>query len=265
MTATTASTSSSTTARSETRSPAGFAIAFRQQMYLLGRSGRWAALLLALALVVIGMARNEMEGGGWTRHGIVTATMIALAAPPTWALAVWYGEWPQRRSWHWSLPVARAANDLARVLAGAIFLMIAWAAMGVALAVGLLPAEPASSNAAMWTTFVLAPLVLYFLATPFVLWSDSYAIRWIVGAIFAGGICAGLDVPLGRTVFLAIFEGRYGVEKAIFGGFLHEPGVTDIPRVVGPLWLAIGVASTLFAALWRPADLARLFRGDRRG
>ena len=243
------------TTNEELRRPVSALTSFRQQLWLIARSGRSGLLLLSLVLVLVIVRRVELAGelGSSEARRFFFASMIALGFAPLWALVVWYGEWPLRRSYHWSLPVPRAGHDLARVAAGAIYLIVGWSALAL---VGWLSRDTVIGLPAL-ASFFSAPLILYLLITPLVLWSDSRVVPWGFALILVGALAVLVDFAPIASVFLAIFESSWGIEPAIYGGF-READVIAGPTSATALWLAIGLASTVFAAIWRPADLARL-------
>jgi hypothetical protein len=253
----------------ELRTPAGIRTSFVQQLRLLGWSGRWAFLVLGLLglLVAAGTMRADAHLG---LPRMVVAAMFGLPAPVLWALFVWHGELPQRRSYHWSLPVPRPGHDLARIAAGAVWLLAAYLALA---AVGAIVAATSgdwahfASIGPAWATFFVGPLVLYLLTSPLALWSDSPTLRRSMVAFIGVAIVAAiLQLEVYRHVAEAVFGRGWGLTTALIGGFLRQAGVeTGAPGVliVAALWLGIGLTATVFAATWRPADLARLAR--RRG
>ena len=230
----------------------GLATSFRQQAFLLLRSGRWAGLLVHDVVLLFLVLRMP----DWTANDAGFATLLlALMAAPVWALGIWYGELPQRRL-HWSLPVSRAAHDLARVAAGAVFLMGSWVLLAVLLVLALGPSLT-TIGADEVATFFAGPLVLYFVTMPLVLWSHSRvpaAAGLIVSAVALASVA---DVPGVQSIVLPLFEGQWGLEAALYGGFLRSVGMDGGAPLAAALWLALGLAATLVTATWRPAELVR--------
>lgn len=244
------------TTNEELRRPAGVATSFRQQLWLLARSGRLGLLIVGLLLVLVIARRVELSGelGASETRRFFFASMVALGGAPLWALVVWYGEWPLRRSYHWSLPVPRAGHDLARVAAGVTYLLVSWSALAI---IGWLSRGDTVIGLPALASFFSAPLILYFLITPLVLWSDSRVVPYGFVLILVGAFAVLVEFAPIANIFLAVFESSWGIESAIYGGF-READVIAGPSSATAIWLAIGIASTVFAAIWRPSDLARL-------
>ena len=188
----------------DSRRPAGFGTAFMQQLWLLGMSGRWMYMILGpiAFLMLILLHTGEIQG----TTGLMA--LIAVGASAFWGVTVWYNEGPARRDYLWSLPVSRGAHELARVFAGAAWLM---AVCGILAVVGLaadfmngtlgsLPPEFAARfyGTEAWAYFVASPLVLYFLVMPLTLWSDYRITRWMLLSWIA-------------YVFVALFLQRGGI------------------------------------------------------
>ena len=246
------------------RQPVGARASFVQQLRLLGWSGRWAYLILGLLLLLVVARTLELDRAlGLPR--VIVAAMCSLPVPVMWAILVWQGEVPHRRSYHGSLPVSRAGNELARIAAGAVWLVAAYLALA---AVGALVAATAGDWARFaaigpaWITFFAGPLVLYLLVSPLVLWSDSPALRRGVAAFLGVGVVAMiLDFEAYSRVMEKIFGDGWGMTTVLLGGFLRLAQVESLSPQQPPataLWLGIALTSTVFAALFRPADLARL-------
>lgn len=250
----------------ELRTPAGIRTSFVQQLRLLGWSGRWTTLVLALLflLVVVGLTTIETQLG---RPRVLVAAMLGLPAPVLWALLVWHGELPHRRSYHWSLPVPRPGHDLARIAAGAVWLVAAYLVLAAGGAIAAVASGDWARFAAIgpgWTTFFAGPLVLYFLVSPLALWSDSPTLRrGMVAFMSLGGVAALLDFEWYARAMEAVFGDGWGMTTALFGGFLRPPGMESPPPgelATAALWLAIGVVATVGAATYRPVELARFAR-----
>ncbi len=261
----------------ELRPAPGIGISFRQQAWLLGVSGRWAFLILGLlaVLMLFGLSDVPRE----VPRILITA-MLALLGGAIWAVMVWDGENPDRRSYHWSLPVPRPAHDLARVAVGAVYLL------GVCAVLAGAGAMAASANGTFdrfaavgpeaWATFFVAPLIIYLLVLPVVLWSDYPITRWVFGIIFGVGLLAAIlswqGLPLLGEVINKTFESEnWGLGAALFNGIVREvsgsmelPAPVDLWWTAAALWFTLGLALTLFAGIYRPDDLRRFVRREAR-
>jgi hypothetical protein len=250
------------------RASAGSWISLRQQTSLLWASDRWVYFGLGLAAVLA-----LVGGTGLGDELLRTSTMAFLPLPAAgiWSMLVWWREGPDRRSYHWSLPISRPIHDLMRVLAGAVILLGCYAVLAFA---GWLAAH-AQGNfdhlAALWpqswASYFVGPTIVYLLVSPLVLWSDYAITRWAYGVILA---VPGLAVILGfqgidflqRGVHAVLLTPEWGLGAALGSGFV-DGGVPVAAHVVWPatvLWLTLGLALTAFFAIYRPADLTRLVR-----
>ncbi len=250
----------------ELRAPVGIRTSFVQQLRLLGWGGRWAYLVLGLVFLLVScrMVRADALLG---QPLVAVTAMVGLPLPALWALLVWQGELPHRRSYHWSLPVWRPGHDLARIAAGAVWLLaahLALAACGAIVAAASGDWALFASIGPAWATFFTAPLVLYLVVSPLALWSDSPWLRRVLVAVVGLGFLAVvLELDWYQRAAGAVFGygDGWGLGTALFGGFLRRAELeTGPPGELGALalWLGIGLVATVIAATWRPADLARL-------
>lgn len=245
----------------------------RQQLWLLGSSRRWTALTLSLAAVMAIIDVHVLP----PVPSNLWLVIVLLPITGLWVTLVWSGEGPSQRGYHWSLPVPRAAHDLARVVAGAVYLVALCAVL--AAVAGVLAASGgyfnafAAIDAEAWANFFLAPLVVYLLVSPLVLWRDYAVVRWLMGALFALGVLT----PLAETQHVHVLSDAW---KFLFfspdvglgliaNGTLQALAVAIGDADLGPsqswvaavaLWLGIGAVLTVLAATFRPDDLTRTFR-----
>ena len=246
------------------RSPASTGTSFRQQMWLLGASGRWIypiAALVAMLMIIPGSDPATADPAT-----AVAAALVAFLGA-FWPMIVWYGETPSRRVYHWSLPVARAPHDLMRVAAGALYLVGMSAA--IALAAILIDGNftvAFDTRTILILAFGLVPLFPYFLMSALALWSDyavtRYALAAFVGFGFGSAVLerVGYGVPadwLGTLFFGGSWAFAFTLLEGVF--MLSEratsPGDTW-PAAIA-VWLATGIALTLLAVSVRPDDLRR--------
>jgi hypothetical protein len=260
----------------ELRPAAGAGTSFRQQFRMLALSRRWLFLTGSL-LAVIPLVGTG--GGQAYPFGFFAAGGVAVLAGGLWALGVWRGEPPMRRSYHWSLPVSRTAHDLARVAAGAIQLVCACAIVAAAIALFAVAdgtfAGLAATPAGGWASFFVAPLIVYLLASPVILWNEYAITRWVIGSLVAGGVLMMLlQGPFIRVLDAVLtpffFNEAWGLGNVLTIMTVHvltdalAGTVTPAPAGWWPavaLWLGIGAFASLLAARYRPDDLIRLIRG----
>lgn len=250
------------------RRGAGIGVSLRQQTVLLGVSGRWVYLVLGLLalLMLIGLSGLPREV-----PRMLVIAQLALLGGVTWAVMVWFGEGPDRRSYHWSFPVPRPAHDLSRVGGGVVYLVgicaVLAAAGAVAASMNGTFDRFATFGAESWASFFVTPLIVYLLVTPVVLWSDYAITRWAFGTVFGLALLAvilawqGFHLPadLMRTIVEAE---QWGLGPALFDWTLHMVGPTPVDAnwPAAALWLALGFALTLVTGMYRPEDLQRLVR-----
>jgi hypothetical protein len=254
----------------ELRPAAGIGISLRQQAWLLGVSGRWAFLILGLVAILMLLGLSDLPRE-LPRTFIVA--MLALLGGVVWAVMVWHGEGPSRRSYHWSLPVRRPVNDLVRVGLGAAYLLgVCTVLAGIGAMADALNGtfdRFTSIGPAAWANFFLAPLIVYFLVIPAVLWSEYAITRWVFVAYFVLGLLAVVLSSQGYEPLAAGFDKVFNGETLGLTPALFDASVSDLARLplqVGSwlravaFWLGLGLGLTLFTALFRPDDLRRMVR-----
>ncbi|MBI4545457.1 MAG: hypothetical protein HY703_09695 [Gemmatimonadetes bacterium] len=257
----------------------GIGTSFGQQAWLLGVSGRWVYLTLGLltVLMLVGLAAVPPDAP----ETFITA-LFAVPFGAFWAVMVWQGEGPSRRTYHWSLPVPRPAHDLARVTGGALYLLGAYAVLA---GTGALAASAqgtwgrfAAIGPEAWASFFVAPLIVYLLTTSLVLWSEYAVTRWVIGTVTGFSLLAAILASWGYSMLAEViqrllFGDSLGFDAALFTGTLRE--VFGSPERAGTapsdpwwpaaaLWLAVGLALTVFTAAYRPDDVTRLVRSAAR-
>jgi hypothetical protein len=265
------------------RRPATGWTSLLQQIRLLGVSRRWAYLITCFVGWIAIYRVLPTPNGAWSVYPSLIAGIIAGAA---WPLITWNAEAPSRRGYHWSLPVARLPHDLARVAAGALYLLVGIAALaaacvGLAISDGSL-AELRAVPRILWLSFFTAPLLTYLLVSPIALWNEYRITRYaligfiVMGALagFVGGpfvvfITAVLDPIMMHDTFglaevLVGTAARVGMDAAVG----NAATVPDTWWSAVALWFGVALVANTAAAAWRPDDVRRLvtsFSGaDRR-
>lgn len=252
--------------------------AFRRQVWLLGASGRWAGMTLIMLLMMVIIEAHGVAPIPF----VLTIGIFLLPVAAIWAILVWSGEGPRERGYHWSMPVPRGVHELARVAAGALYLVAMYAVF--AIADGIMAELDghydafAAIEARAWGSYFIAPLVVYALVMPLVLWRDYAIIRWLLGALFVVGVLTPLaelrDVhTLGNAWRAVFFTTDIGLANIVNGVGNAMAAAHDSPSVnpLGPweiaaaVWLTIGLLLTVTTAMFRPDDLRRIFRRDAGG
>lgn len=245
-----------------------FATALRQQLRLLWVSRRpiFFAAILVGTLAMMRLILVWAGDGTVLLFGRLTNLVVFVSA--AWALIVWRDDPPKNRRYHWSMPVDMAHHDLARVLAGAIWLLPALAAFFVAgslLALGEGQAAELGRAAPMLALrLLIAPLLGYLLLAPIGVASNR-PLEWVIGLFIGiqGLIGAGTLLDRSGTllrIFEAVFGPPWGLGWALAAPFSADgPGggagsAIDVlagwlPAVL--LWLVITSAMVTLAAVRR--------------
>ena len=260
--------------------------AFAEQVRVVGLAVRREALLLTIALCLIGLVVLLEDGrdGGVNGLPVPALAMIALGALAPFA--VWKGERVFGGGHLWTLPVKRRRHALIKVLAGGLWLLAAVAVIqlwifGVALASGgglvdhdvrmlvgpgggVTPVEW-STRPWEWAVPFTTAVTCYLIGSAFML-GVRYPLRWGTAAV-AGFIGLGLLSEVGVTGGLAealfdlVTEGPLGVDAATGGGEARETDeLTGGRDVVGPEVLVLWYELPTFAG-WAPAALAWMAAG----
>ena len=201
--------------------PVGFMAAVTEQMRLLWMTRRPLLLLAGLLAVLV------LSGEPWSDHPMARLfTMWPLwlfVFPPLWAFAVWHGEGPSNRLYFWSHPVSRAGQSLARVLAGAIWLVLLYALLvGAGAFFGAIDSDLGQFGGpgfAAWLSFFTGPLILYLVISVLTLPSD-YPIRWFLALLWGIPLLISLvDEWLPVEPLLRPLTAAWGFAPAVAGPF----------------------------------------------
>lgn len=163
----------------------GFTRATAHQFRLLWYTRRPLILAAGMAAIMF-LAGEPWNPNPYARFLLVWPVWVAVVGP-FWAFAVYHNEGPSSRLYHWSQPVPRHVHSLARLAAGAAWLLLLYVILALA---GLLVAsldgdawQFALIGAAGWANYFMAPLFGYLAISVITLLSD-YPIRWFVGILF---------------------------------------------------------------------------------
>jgi hypothetical protein len=203
---------------------------------------------------------------------------VALILP--WL--VWKGDPAFGRAFIWTLPVRRQNAALAKIAAGALWLMLAFLVGAAAIAVtalatggsvgveeirlvgapraGLFAATPVPWSTPVWMWLVpFGSALLLYLAGSAVLLGIRYPLRWLAGIAVGVILLAvifenfGNDHPFEDVLdhlFITVMKGSYGFHYALSGGVTNLQHGIDIP---GPgavdLWSALPDACRWLMAL----------------
>lgn len=194
----------------------GFAEATRAQFLLLQRAGRVRMLIGAATLGVIhsavvewffaSSAMSPVKPGGFPLLTMLGMIVIAGAA---WGIATWWHEPPGRREHLLALPVDITTHELARIAAGALWLLTMIAATAAAAMIVQVIAGRADALGdlvpAAWLSLFSAPLLAYLLTV-----TVATATRRSIELVLAGVVFVMITYGL---VVQYVVE-RQGVEAA---------------------------------------------------
>jgi hypothetical protein len=212
----------------------------REQLRTVGFSLRREAALAAgglgaLSAWVLSIHATHLSGPeiSLVPDAMVPAVLVALFA----ALAVWKGQDPARRGYHWSMPVDHAGHALARALSGwawlvaAIGAYMAWLGVMAIFTGGGFAVESrweghrgmVVSAVAAWRWLVpfAGATILYLFGTALAL-ASRHPWRWLaggaVGFVFLTAWAASLGgrTPLHEAIE-TLWAGEYGLRTAISG------------------------------------------------
>lgn len=237
----------------------------RRQLGVVGRR-RWREMimlggLLAALPMVIAIEIAPREAASWQadvlRNLLRTMWIIALLIAAIWPFSVWTDESPARRGYHYSLPAKRLTHDLARVVAGAIWIL-AVLAMVAAIAVLAFwfggPPPPLELGVPIWGHFIGGTMILYLLTSSLCI-SAERPLWWLFGGWLAFAVAFALAnnfMPsVGRFLEALIgASGDWGVFAAATAAVNRIAGGPEATLPAGPLllWLAVSVALLLLAA-----------------
>lgn len=197
------------------------------QVGLIARSGRWIELIGgAAALYVVAVFGPMMgpvvperlaPGRVWGTWALYCLPLIAV-----WPSLLWRGEPFGRRHYHWSLPVSHGAHDLARIVAGGLWVGVVVAMLVVGNYISIWPLgmmmEQSMSDI---MAYAVGLLTLYCVASVFTLVVARPA-RWSFGILT---VYLLLWAPMSLSsvprwayrAWAAPFVGRYGLFWATVG------------------------------------------------
>jgi hypothetical protein len=224
--------------------------------------------LAAFAALIIWSAIRGMHGQGSQQgslafgpSGVVPMVLLALFIP----FSVWRGEDPSRRSYHWTMPVARGPHTLTKVLAGWIWVMAALVVYLLFIfALGAVVRQITGRYVASeslpaweWVLAFTSTTIAYLLGSIAVVASD-HPWRWLIGICTAYGLAIWLFKSLGLFALvqrlLDVVVGRYGLSSAIFGNVMGPGRVPSMSLWLSATlaWGAVGVIGVLLASYHRP-------------
>lgn len=244
----------------------GFAGATVRQFLLLWTSRRPLLLLVGTA-GLLALVGEPLGTSQIARLLLIWPVLVALVGP-AWALAVFNNEGPSQRLYHWSQPVGRAGHTMARIAAGAVWLVTVYALLVlVAVAFGAIDGngeQLAHLPAASWVN-LFSGAILGYLAVSALAVATDHPFRWLFVIMFMipllGSLILGwLNLEhIARALVLPVTNPEWGFSFALTGAL--APVATEIlsatmsPRPVEPVaippawWLAMVLWSILLGGM----------------
>ena len=230
-----------------------------EQFRAVGLALRTEAIFFVAALAVFGViiiaaavrfahgdhSPSNHMGFRYGSTGAIPMFLVGLLIP----FGVWRSEDPARRSYHWSMPVARGPHTVMKLLSGWGWLMIATILyllfiIAVAHSVSMITGDQPWQHPTPsweWAVAFTAPTLGYLLTSIAVIGSD-HPWRWIGGILIGYGVLLAVLKSFGMEDFAsalnAITDGRYGLNAALFGA------VTD-----GARGITVGVTREAMATM----------------
>jgi len=202
--------------------------------------------------------------------------LLAIMFP----FSVWRTEGPERRAYHYAMPIPATLHTMTKAVAGWLWLLIFVAvSLGIGVATILIetafrPVPLQLSQVPLWTWIsqFAGTTVVYWLISIFVIGTE-HPRRWfvVIGVVYLLGTSIALSTGHWEWAsrFNLVATGRYGFMSAISGNFLPSPigasvndhvihGRMSVAEPGNPpiaaflLWWSIGIVGTTLVARWRP-------------
>ncbi len=191
------------------------------QLSLIWQAKRWLELVGGVVVLLAAMSMGASVGGADREHLRIAVFFwagLSIVLVGAWPAMLWRAESPRERRYHWSLPVSHGKHDLARVMAGGIWVI------GVAIGVTIVCAlsVPDAGSLSWFAAYALGALTVYGLCSiPAV--TVAKPGHWIIAAVLiallavlAGRKVSGLSAPVDH-----VLSGRYGFASAALGAFAN--------------------------------------------
>lgn len=239
---------------------------FARQFRLLWTSRRPIMLLVAvlglLALIGPPFIDTDMQVAR-----LLPIWWVLVLIGPVWAFAVFNNEGPGNRMYHWSQPVPRWIHSLARVAAGAAWLVVVYVVLlGAGLLFGAMDGNAwqyFQLPVAAWANFFTGPLIGYLGVSILAVISD-HPIRWFFGLVFLLPLVMGLVLnALGLDRVMEVLaqpvtHSQWGLGQALAGAF-GSSAMSVMAEAIGMAeqampefrgwWVAMGLWLVLFGGL----------------
>lgn len=233
------------------------------QTVLLWRSRRpW--LLLVFVAGIWAVYLLQILGDPWSADRLVSPGWAGLsfAVGAVWGTQLWNDEPPRARLYHWSLPLDTTANDLARLAAGALWLLLGVMAF-LTIGFGFMLAFDDLTvirevNPLLWLSFATSALIGYLLAATLAAFTGkaleialliSIVTLVAVFELVMEGRAVGWLAPVGQ-VLSAVFTDRGGLLTAVAGMAARSSVTLGGAEAQSP-WISVSTTAWLQAVvLW---------------
>ncbi|MEX1184132.1 MAG: hypothetical protein WEF86_12950 [Gemmatimonadota bacterium] len=244
----------------------------KQQLRLLWLS-RMPWFLAGLLLVPVAASAAMILYNG-DSLGLLVLHLVPIVgfASGAWGLLIWRDEGPAKRAHQWSLPVDRPAHDLARVMAGAVWLLAMLGPfLSMTILMGLLsPDADAVRNGLplLLPHYLLSSLTIFLLVAVLSTALNRPAEWLIMGflALMILSITAALaDLRIAERTVRLVMDSPYSIGTALRTGAagasvrMNRPEYADLSFYysewlpVAVAWLAIAIIAVAAAAYVRRA------------
>ncbi|MBZ0112543.1 MAG: hypothetical protein K8J08_08790 [Thermoanaerobaculia bacterium] len=211
---------------------------------------------------------DEFDMGGRVDEGLAAVWLAGAASlllSLLWPIRVWAGEPASRRDYHYAMPVRRSHHDLTRVLAGGVWVAVVSISLVLVAVLTATLFDHTSLFSRLtpwfWLNLLIAPLLVYTLASIVYVRASSRPSAWLWGGFWA----LSLVVTTGAAVApdLARTFARSPVLnpiRTLIGPLFGEIAATTVTQggdqILGwLLWSTIFLAGLWIAASTRPKRL----------
>jgi hypothetical protein len=252
---------------SSTVMPVPFKTAARIQMDLMLRLRRVLGILVgcagaALILEIMQAKLDAIEPtpGAFTGIRFLTVSLLALA----WGAGIWRNEAPKNRTYFLSHPIDASLHELARVAAGAMWLLIAIAGAVVVALIGAAVRHNAGAGTlagpASWVGLFTGSLLIYLMVGA-ISTLTGRVVEVLIG-IYAAVVLvipllamAGWGKAAGR-IFNMVLVGKFGLKSALVAPAQESMSSIGVWLASMAIWYTVAGMMIVAVLGWRRRRLA---------
>ncbi|MEX2283125.1 MAG: hypothetical protein WEE89_11640 [Gemmatimonadota bacterium] len=227
------------------------------QFRLIDMSKRFTLLMVIIAAGVSPLLQEKT----WN-YGIDTAPIpVLIFSAMVWPLFIWQGETRTRRTYHRWLPVDQVAHDFAKIIAGGIWLVLAFGlTLGTLKLVGALVFPGAVLSTLALLGLLVGCLLVYGLFSLLPILTDK-PLHWFIG-IWPAVMLVNIGLELlhsGLYVLDPLISAPLGAATALFGmiafewrGLDYLSPVTQVTNwlIALMLWSMLVISLLYLASRW---------------